>query len=85
MSTCRNRLPYKMTATFKPCINRNACNDDGESCRSCGRSLEEIVKTRALVDTVYAFVQEMAYENHEEFMAYLSRKIAKKIAHATQK
>lgn len=72
-----------MGHTFKPCINRTACNDDGVRCRSCGRSLDEIIKTKALVDTVYAFVQEMGYDNHEEFMAYLSRKIARKMAHAT--
>jgi hypothetical protein len=69
-------------AAFKPCINRNACNDDGVRCRSCGRSLGEIVKTKELVDTVFNFINEMGYENHDDFMAYLSRKIAKKIAHA---
>lgn len=73
-----------MGNTFKPCINRNACNDDGVRCRSCGRTLDEIVKTKTLVDNVFNFLCEMDYENSEEFMAYLSRKIAKKIAHAKQ-
>ena len=73
-----------MGNTFKPCINRNACNDDGVRCRSCGRSLEEIIKTKAVVDTVFNFIQEMDYDNSEEFMGYLSRKIGKKIAHANQ-
>ena len=72
-----------MSKSFKSCINRNACNDDGERCRSCGRPLDEIVKTKAVVDTVFSFIQEMDYENSDEFMDYLSRKIAKKIAHAT--
>jgi hypothetical protein len=71
-------------ATFKPCINRNACNDDGVRCRSCGRSLDEIVRTKSLVDSVYAFLQEMNYENSDEFMAWLRRKIAKKVAHSQQ-
>jgi predicted Fe-S protein YdhL (DUF1289 family) len=70
--------------TFKPCINRNACNDDGIRCRSCGRSLDEIVKTKEIVDSVFNFIHEMDYDNSDEFMAYLSRKIAKKIAHASQ-
>lgn len=71
-----------MGHTFKPCINRNACNDDGERCRSCGRSLDEIVKTKAIVDSVFNFIREMNYDNSDEFMDYLSRKIAKKLKHA---
>lgn len=71
-------------AIFKPCINRNACNDDGVRCRSCGRTLDEIVKTKALVDTVFNFIVKMEYDNSDEFMAYLSRKIAKKIKHASE-
>jgi predicted Fe-S protein YdhL (DUF1289 family) len=73
-----------MGHTFKPCINRNACNDDGVRCRSCNRSLDEIIKTKQLVDSVFNFVSEMDYDNSDEFMAYLSRKIAKKITHANQ-
>lgn len=73
-----------MGHTFKPCINRNACNDDGVRCRSCGRTLEEVIKTKALVDAVYNFIREMDYDNSDEFMGYLSRKIDKKMAHATK-
>ena len=73
-----------MGNSFKPCVNRNACNDDGERCRSCGRSLDEIVKTRELVDTVFSFIQELDYDNSDEFMGYLSRKIAKKLTHAAK-
>ncbi len=69
-------------ATFKPCVDRNACNDDGVRCRACGRSLDEIVRTKELVDTVFNFIREMDYDNHDEFMGYLSRKISKKMAHA---
>jgi len=71
-----------MGRPFKPCINRSACNDDGVRCRSCGRSLDEIVKTKALVDSLFTFIRDMEYDNSDEFMGYLSRKIAKKIAHA---
>jgi hypothetical protein len=64
---------------FQPCINRNACNEDGSHCRACGRSHEEIRKTRELSSTVADFLQEMAYENPEEFFAWLQRKVAKKL------
>lgn len=73
-----------MGYSFKPCINRNACNDDGVRCRSCGRSLDEIVRTKALVDSVFNFIREMDYDNSDEFMGYLSRKIAKKLKHAEE-
>ena len=71
-------------ASFKSCINRNACNDDGVRCRSCGRTLDEIIKTKEVVDNVFNFIREMDYDNSDEFMAYLSRKISKKINHAKQ-
>ncbi len=71
-------------AEFNPCIGRNACRDDGQRCLTCGRTLDEIVKTKQLVDSVFIFINEMDYNNSDEFMAYLSRKIAKKIAHAKQ-
>ena len=70
-------------ASFKPCVNRNACNDDGVRCRSCGRSLDEIIKTKQLVDRIFSFIQEMDYDNSDEFMGYLSRKIDKKLKHAS--
>lgn len=71
-------------ASFKACLGRNACRDDGQRCLTCGRSFEEINATKEVVDTVFNFVREMEYDNHDEFTAYLSRKIAKKIAHAEQ-
>lgn len=71
-------------ASFKPCVGRNACRDNGEVCLTCGRSLEEIVSTKQLVDNIFDFIQEMDYDNADEFMAYLGRKIGKKIAHAKQ-
>jgi predicted Fe-S protein YdhL (DUF1289 family) len=64
---------------FTPCINRNACNEDGTHCRACGRSHEEIRRTRELTSQLADFMQEMNYENPEDFFAYLERKVSKKI------
>lgn len=64
---------------FNSCINRNMCNEDGSHCRACGRSHEEIRKTRELTSQVAAFMQEMAYSNPEDFFAYLQRKVTKKL------
>jgi hypothetical protein len=38
----------------------------------------EIARTRAMVADIVSFVSKMHYENPEEFMAYLTRKVLKK-------
>ncbi len=64
---------------FNPCIGRNACRDDGTRCLACHRSLSEIAKTRDAVERVTACLEEMNYDNPEEFMAYMSSKVMKKL------
>jgi hypothetical protein len=66
-------------AKFVTCINRNACTEDGTHCRACGRSHEEIQSTRELTSLVADFVKRMNYENPQDFLAYLQRKVEKKI------
>lgn len=66
-------------ARFSPCIGRTACRDDGVRCMTCNRSLEEIAKTRDVMDSVTAFLEEMKYENPEQFLDYLSSKVMKKL------
>ena len=63
---------------FKPCVDRNACTEDGNVCRGCGRTHVEIARVRALVNEVVDFVSVMHYDNPDEFMAYLTRKVLKK-------
>ncbi len=70
---------------FKACIGRAYCTEDGERCRACGRSHAEIAATRELVARVHAFVTEMDYDNPEEFLAYLTRKVGKKLAAAASR
>ena len=64
---------------FKTCINRTACTEDGSHCRACGRSHEEIARVRAITTQVADFVQQMQYENVDEFLVYLSKKVLKKL------
>jgi predicted Fe-S protein YdhL (DUF1289 family) len=63
---------------FNPCKDRNACTEDGTMCKGCGRTHVEIARTRAMVADIVSFVSKMHYENPEEFMAYLTRKVLKK-------
>ena len=63
---------------FNPCKDRNACTEDGAYCRGCNRTHVEIARTRALVNDIVQFVNTMGYENIDEFMAYLTRKVSKK-------
>ena len=69
---------------FKPCVNRTACTEDGTHCRACGRSHQEIAAVRGITTQVSDFVQDMQYENAEEFLAYLSKKVLKKIKSKTE-
>ena len=65
-------------ARFNPCKDRNACTEDGVMCKGCGRTHVEIARTRALVNDIVQFVNTMSYENTDEFMAYLTKKVLKK-------
>jgi hypothetical protein len=44
----------------------------------CGRSHAEIARTRAILADLVQFITIMQYENPDEFMAYMTRKILKK-------
>ncbi len=68
-------------AKFTPCQGKTACRDDGVKCLTCGRSLEEIVELRTLMDQLAALAVRYDYENVEEFGAYVARKLVKKVNH----
>ena len=65
-------------ARFTPCKDRSACTEDGTHCKACGRTHTEIARTRAITADVAQFLARMDYENPEDFMAYLTRKVLKK-------
>jgi hypothetical protein len=66
---------------FTPCKGKTACRDDGEKCLVCGRSFAEIARTRELVDALTDLACAQDYDNIDEFTAYISHKVAKKIRH----
>lgn len=68
-----------MTTHFTPCIGRTACRDDGERCLACQRTLTEIERSRAAIEVVTTFLEEMRYENPEQFLEHLSSKVLKKL------
>lgn len=73
-----------MAYRFKSCVSRGACTEDGDRCRACGRPHEEINAVRSLTNQVTEFIQQMGYENSEEFLDYLKSKVAKKLKMGTQ-
>ena len=73
-----------MSTHFKSCVNRTACTEDGSHCRSCGRSHEEILLTRDIITQVTNFLVNMDYDNHEDFLEYLKKKVGKKIKHLSK-
>jgi hypothetical protein len=70
---------------FRPCLGRTACADDGSRCRTCGRSLEEIERTRTLVDGLAELALGMDYDNPEVFADYVARRIVKKVRHERER
>ena len=63
---------------FTPC--QDQCNQEGEYCTGCGRSLQEIADTKQLATQVAGFIKQQAYENPEDFIAALSKSIRKRLA-----
>ncbi len=68
-------------ARFTPCQGKTACRDDDERCITCGRSFAEIAQTRNLIDALAELAMNQAYENVEEFAAYIATKLVKKVRH----
>ncbi|HEY0722165.1 MAG TPA: hypothetical protein VGE50_13030 [Gammaproteobacteria bacterium] len=66
-------------ARFTPCFGRTVCRDDGVRCLACNRSLAEIARTGEVVEAVTRLLEELNYENPEQFLAYLSAKVTKKL------
>jgi phosphoribosyl-dephospho-CoA transferase len=66
---------------FTPCKGKTACRDDGRQCLVCGRSFEEIARTRELIDALANLACEEGYDNIDEFAEYVAHKLAKKIRH----
>jgi predicted Fe-S protein YdhL (DUF1289 family) len=68
-----------MATTFKPCVSRSACTEDGEHCRGCGRSHQEINAVRAQVTQLSEFIRLMEYDNPEDFLNWLQGKVLKRL------
>ena len=67
---------------FNPCKGKDHCTEGGTHCEGCGRSHEEIARTRALISAVADYALEMDYENHQEFAAFVADKAAIKVSFA---
>ena len=66
---------------FTPCQGKAACRDDGVRCLTCGRSLAEIGRLRALLNQLTDLAIAYEYDNVEQFAAYVARKLPKTVAH----
>lgn len=61
---------------FVPCQDR--CTTDGTHCQGCGRSHDEIASTKHLIAGVIRYIQEQGYDNPDDFVSVLSKKVLKK-------
>ena len=69
---------------FTPCQGKDNCTEGGTHCDGCGRSHEEIARTRELIGQIAAFAQDMGYENVREFTSFIAEKAAGKFAYEQQ-
>jgi hypothetical protein len=67
--------------TFVPCQGKSACRDDGQRCRTCGRSLAEISTLRDLIGRLADLAIEQDYGNAEQYANHVAAKLQKVIAH----
>jgi len=73
-----------MSRPFRSCVGKNACQDDGVLCRTCGRSAAEIETTRRLIQELADAALQYEYENAAEFFAYVASKAEKKHRYALE-
>ncbi len=69
---------------FNPCKGRDFCSSEGTHCSGCGRSHEEIAKTRELIDAIVDHAVAMGYENVDDFTAFVGQVAAIKSKGAMQ-
>lgn len=62
---------------FQSCKGKAYCRDDGTTCLTCGRSLEEVERTRALIAMLADAAADSGYEDVEAFTAYVGEKAGK--------
>ncbi len=66
---------------FAPCQGKHSCRENEEKCLTCGRTLEEIVLLRNLMDQLASLAIAYEYDNLDEFAAYIARKLPKMVEH----
>ncbi len=64
---------------FNSCRGKDYCTEDGTHCEGCGRSHEEVARTRELIGMVADYALALGYENFEEFTQFIGDKAAKKV------
>ena len=72
-------------AKFKPCISRLACTEGGTHCKSCGRPIDHVNRTRQAINDLTQLVIDADYVNIEEFLDYVKSKAKKKIVSRREK
>jgi hypothetical protein len=66
---------------FTPCADQ--CTYDGTHCQGCGRSREEIAGTKKLIASFVEFIKAQEYENSDEFIEMVGKKVRKKLSQTT--
>ena len=68
--------------SFRPCQGKLHCRENEMGCQTCGRSAREINEARDMVNTIVEFVAREEYDNPDEFLDYVKKRVLKKLASA---
>ncbi|MEJ2608883.1 MAG: hypothetical protein P8179_02085 [Candidatus Thiodiazotropha sp.] len=68
-------------AKFIPCQGKTACREDKDGCKTCGRTTNEIIRLRELLDQLCTLADEYDYSNIDEYAGYIQRKLEKMISY----
>lgn len=69
---------WRIDMKFIPC-QAGQCTEEGTHCGGCGRSHSEIAETKKLVSNIVEFSRKQAYENVDDFAAFINKNLLKKL------
>lgn len=66
-------------AKFVSCHGKELCRDGEDSCLTCGRSHQEIIRLREVLDQIASLAIDFDYDNIDEYCEYIASKAGKSI------
>lgn len=66
-------------AKFVSCHGKELCRDGEDGCLTCGRSHQEMIRLREVLDQITSLSIDYSYDNIEDYCQYIAIKAGKSI------